>query len=54
VTVFVNTNVWLAGWFGRCLCADFLDALVTLYADTNLKRSTHHAKFIELTLKLQR
>jgi putative PIN family toxin of toxin-antitoxin system len=28
VRVFVDTNVWLAGRFGRGLCADLLDTLV--------------------------
>jgi predicted nucleic acid-binding protein len=28
VRVFVDTNVWLAGRFGRGLCADLLDALI--------------------------
>jgi putative PIN family toxin of toxin-antitoxin system len=28
VRVFVDTNVWLAGRFGRGLCADLLEALV--------------------------
>jgi putative PIN family toxin of toxin-antitoxin system len=28
VRVFVDTNVWLAGRFGRGLCADLLEALI--------------------------
>lgn len=30
--VFIDTNVWLAGRFGRGLCAEFLDELVMLDA----------------------
>jgi len=36
VKVFVDTNVWLAGRFGRGLCAELLDALIELGADVLL------------------
>jgi len=36
VKVFVDTNVWLAGRFGRGLCAELLDELVLLDAEVML------------------
>ena len=45
--IFVDTNVWLAGRFGRGLCADLLDTLVEESVEILLDERVH-AEFLRV------